>query len=332
MNSFERYCGMVKGDKVDFVPRIPILMHFAARYSGKKYSQYASDYRVMADCKCKLVEDFDFEQLDVMCDPWRETTAFGGKIKYFEDSVPSCSHPLENTRNLDLLAPPDPDSSQRMNDAIKAIGLYKAFGWKKYSITGWVEGPAAMSANLRGVAGFMLDLMDDEAYTCQLMDICTEVAIKFAVSQIAAGADTIGVGDAIASQISPDLYERLVAPREKRLFEAIHNAGGFVRLHICGNINKLLGSISNLGIDIIDCDWMVDMEAARRILGTRVALAGNLDPVKSVMNSDPQTIKSQIMEIYKKVDNPFFVNAGCEIPVGTPHENLRALCESVLAM
>jgi uroporphyrinogen-III decarboxylase len=28
--------------------------------------------------------------------------------------------------------------------------------------------------------------------------------------------------------------------------------------------------------------------------------------------------------------NPYMVNAGCEIPSGTPAENLKALCEPVL--
>jgi len=32
------------------------------------------------------------------------------------------------------------------------------------------------------------------------------------------------------------------------------------------------------------------------------------------------------------VGNPYFVNAGCEIPAGTPVENLKALCKPIPAM
>ena len=73
----------------------------------------------------------------------------------------------------------------------------------------------------------------------------------------------------------------------------------------------------------------VDIKKARRVLGSKVTLAANLDPVESVMRSEPQKIREDLIAIYEKVGNPFFVNAGCEIPVGTPEANLRALCEPI---
>ena len=76
-------------------------------------------------------------------------------------------------------------------------------------------------------------------------------------------------------------------------------------------------------------DWMIDMEQARRTLGSRVTLTGNLDPVNVIMRSTPDEIKRGFREIYDKVGNSYFVNAGCEIPVGTPEANLKALCEPI---
>jgi uroporphyrinogen-III decarboxylase len=151
------------------------------------------------------------------------------------------------------------------------------------------------------------------------------------MAQIQAGCDTMGVGDAIASQISRNTYERLILPHEQRLVQAIQQAGAYVRLHICGNITHLLEPMAALGVDIVDCDWQVDMKQARKALGTRVVLTGNLDPVQEVLNSTPERIRSALARIYDDVGNPYFVNAGCEIPVGTPVENLRALCDPMEA-
>ena len=131
--------------------------------------------------------------------------------------------------------------------------------------------------------------------------------------------------------MSPELYENHVIPREKQIIDAIHAAGGLVRLHICGDINHLLPEIAMLKVDILDCDSMVDMVAAREALGSKVVLTGNLDPVRGVMDSDPETIRAAIREIYETVGNPYFVNAGCEIPAETPPENLQALCEPIEA-
>jgi len=322
---------MVRGEKVDFVPRIPVLMHFGADYLGVSYADFARSAETMFKVNRKLVADFGFDQLDILSDPYRETSAYGGNITYMETTIPKCTRPLKNSKDMQLLKTPDPYTSPRLKAAVDCIALYKNFGHQIYSITGWVEGPAAEAADLRGVEQFLFDLMDDEPFSSALMDRCIDGAIAYARTQVSAGCDTIGIGDAIASQISAPMYERLVLKHEKRLVDAIHEMGALVRLHICGNINHLLPSIAELGIDIIDCDWQVDMELTRRLLGQKVTLTGNLDPVEAVMRSNPKKIREDFQTIYKKVGNPYFVNAGCEIPVSTPPENLQALCEPIEA-
>jgi MtaA/CmuA family methyltransferase len=330
MNSYERYTNTIKSIPTDFLPRIPILMHWAADYSSLSYAEFARDYQALAKANFKLAEDFDIDTLDVMSDPWRETTAFGGQIEYLPNAIPKYTrHPLADSKDLKNLETASVENSERIVNSLKAIGLYKDRSFKQKSITGWVEGPAAEAATLRGVSNFLIDLIDDEAYGCQLMDICTDFAIKFAKAQVAAGCDTIGLGDAIASQVSEDIYSRLIWPREKKLVDAIHEAGGFVRLHICGNINHLLNFIKDLNIDILDCDWMVDMERARKFVANQTALVANLNPVEDVLRSSPKEICEKLMKIYKQVGNPLFAGAGCEIPLGTPVENLKALCTPV---
>ena len=93
-------------------------------------------------------------------------------------------------------------------------------------------------------AGLLATPIDPALLAQQIPALITRQA------QIAAGADTIGIGDAIASQVSPDIYDRLIQPREKKLVRAIQAAGGLVRLHICGNITHLLAGIADLGVNI----------------------------------------------------------------------------------
>jgi uroporphyrinogen decarboxylase len=97
-------------------------------------------------------------------------------------------------------------------------------------------------------------------------------------------------------------------------------------LHICGKITHLLPGIADLDINILDVDHMVNMATVRDTVDNRVTLAGNMDPVTGVLNGTPAAIKNAVSIAYEEVGNPFMVNAGCEIPSGTPTENLRALC------
>lgn len=327
MTGLERYRNMIEGKPCDIVPRVPILMQFAAEYIGSNYGAFAADYSVLVEANLRCAEDFGMDQVSCISDPYRETEGFGGQITYVSDGVPRCTIPLEGSKDLETLGRPDPRCSERMLDRVRAAAAFKQKAEDRYSILGWIEGPAAEAGDVRGLTNFMMDLYDDETFACDLMDRCTEVAIDFALAQIKAGCDTIGMGDAICSQLPPDLYERLIQPREKRIADAVQSAGAFFKLHICGNITHLLPGVAGLGVDILDVDHMVDMAAAREAVGGNVTLAGNVDPAEAVLRGAPGAIKSAFREIYESVGNPFMVNAGCEIPSGTPNENLKALCE-----
>jgi MtaA/CmuA family methyltransferase len=327
MTHLERYLATLAGRPTDHLARVPILMQFAAEHIGSYYGAFAADHRVLVAANLACAREFGFDQLSTISDPYRETQGFGAKILYPRDMVPYCEkHPLEDDPDLAKLPRPNPLAAERMRDRIDAVTRYKALAGDAYSVMGWVEGPAAQAADLRRLDNFFTDLLDDAAYIGELMDICVEVALEFAGAQVAAGADTIGIGDAAASQISPDLYANLVLPREQRLVRGIQALGARVRLHICGNITRLLPAIATLGVDILDVDHMVDLRSVRAALGPRTVLAGNLDPVTAVLRSTPAAIRAAVRSCYQQAGNPFMVNAGCEIPSATPPANLLALC------
>lgn len=330
MTSRERYFAVLRGERPDFLPRVPILMQFAAEYIGSNYAAFASDHRVLVEANLRCAEDFGFDQLSAISDPYRETAGFGAPIEFPRDGVPIClKPPLEDDADLAKLPRPDPLQAPRMLDRVQAVRAYRERTGDRYSIQGWVEGPAAEAADLRGLANFFMDLLDDENYVRALMDRCVDTAVDFARAQVAAGADTIGVGDAVASQVSAETYATLILPAEQRLVDALHAMGAKVRLHICGNITHLLPGIARLGVDLIDLDHFVDLGVARRILGPRIALAGSLDPVADVMRGSPERIRAAVLSCRAAAHGPFLVGAGCEIPAPTPRENLRALCTAL---
>lgn len=330
MNSFERYAATIAGQPTDFLPRVPILMQFAAEHIGSNYGAFASDHRVLAEANLRCREEFGFEQVSGISDPYRETQGFGAEIEYLRDAVPRCvAHPLGESKDLSLLPTPDPMVAERMRDRVEAVRTMRAQAGQECSVLGWIEGPGAEAADLRDVMNFLIDTMDDVPFCRELMDRCVEVGIAFAQAQIAAGADTVGIGDAIASQVTPDFYHAEIQPREARLVQAIREAGAWVRLHICGDITALLPGIAKLGVDILDVDHMVDLRAVRAAVGPKVVIAGNVDPVSVVYRSTPERIRAAIARCYEAVGNPFMVNAGCEIPPGTPVGNFCAFCEPI---
>ena len=327
MKPLERYLATLDGRAVDHLARLPILMQFAAERIGSYYGAFAADYRVLTEANIACAGEFGIDQMNTMSDPYRETQGFGANIIYKRDMVPYCEkHPLQDDQDFSKLPRPNPLEAERMLDRIEAVRTYHAKVGGDYSIMGWVEGPAAEAADLRRLDNFFVDLLDDEEYVGELMDLCVEVALEFAAPQIAAGADTIGIGDAVASQVSPAVYERLILPREQRLVRGLQGMGAKVRMHICGNITHLLPGLASLDLDVIDVDHMVSLAQVREMLGPRIAIGGNLDPVADILRGTPEAIRAKLERCYREAGNPFMVNAGCEIPSATPAENLKALC------
>jgi uroporphyrinogen-III decarboxylase len=158
----------------------------------------------------------------------------------------------------------------------------------------------------------------------ELLAICAEVSVAFARAQVEAGADIIGIGDAIASQISPEMYRRFALPYEKRVFDAVHELGALGRLHICGNTTHLLELMPESGADIIDLDWMVDWPKAGALFGDRLPLCGNFDPVAIMLQGTPQEVYRATLDCLETGGRLNISGAGCEIPDNTPPKNLQA--------
>ncbi len=308
----------------------PILMHFAARYAGFTYGEFASDYRVLVESNLKCMEDFGMDAVGLISDPYRETAAFGAPVSYPVEGVPRCGQILVRSQeDIDLLRNPDVYKEERTLDRIKAVEeLRKAVG-SDMPVIGWIEGPLAESCDLAGVNDLLLKVFMEPDFVKKLIDKTMVTAMDFARAQVEAGCDIIGVGDAICSQVSVENYRELVKEKHLELFEYIQSLGARVKLHICGNIEHLLVDISDVKPDIVDIDWMVDMDRAHDILGEKITRCGNLDPVAVIQDKGVGEIRTETRRLCsKEKGREFILSGGCEITVNTPIAHLKAMRES----
>src|SRR4051794_29940972 len=195
---------MISGGQPDRVPLMPITMMFAADRIGARYGDYARDHRVLAEAQLATADAFGLDYVSAISDPAREASDLGAAIEWFDDQPPAIieSRALLGEKScLRRLAIPDPAIAPRMSDRVAAVRLLRERAGQDLAVEGWVEGPCAMAADLRGVNTLMLDFFDDPAFVRDLFDLVVEMELGFARIQIAAGADLIGVGDAAASLV-----------------------------------------------------------------------------------------------------------------------------------
>lgn len=325
----ERLLAFLAGQPVDARPALPITMMWAADRIGARYHDYATKADVMAAGQLAVARRFGADQVSVISDPATEAADCGAEIFYPPDAPPAIDESralLADPARLATLRPPDPHRpGSRMANRVAAVRLLKREGGGEFAVEGWVEGPCAEAADLRGINTLMMDFYDDPDFVRHLVDFIVGMELAYAAAQVEAGADYLGVGDAAASLVSRDLYDEFIRPGEKRLIDGIHSLGARVRLHICGNVTHLLDGLAGLGADLIDLDYPVDLATARARCGPAQVLAGNLHPVQAMKLGTPASITAGLRACEGAAGPAWAIGAGCEIPRGTPPENFLAL-------
>jgi uroporphyrinogen decarboxylase len=318
---------VLEGRPYDRPPVTPIFMAWAAHFTGHSYRDYYLDGNVLVAAQLAVVREFHLDQISAISDPWREASDFGMQFDYPEQGVGKpLAYLLQSPEDVKKLKAIPIAASRRMLQRVESVrAMAEAIG-DTHSVLGWVEGPFAEYADLRGVERALMDLIDAPDLFQTAGEAILQNAIDFAAAQVEAGADMIGIGDAAASLIGPELYECHVLPFETRLIEAIHEAGGYVKLHICGNINNIIPVMSRTRADIIDIDWMVPLDKAREKAGPQVVLCGNVDPSGILLQGTCDQVACAARDCLDKGGLRFILMPGCEVPQGTPVENIRALC------
>ncbi len=328
MNGRERILAQLSGGTTDRLPAMPITMQYAANYIGASYRDYAFDHRVLVEAQIRTAERFNIDHVSCISDPAREAADCGAAIEVFEDQPPAFIEEnalLVDKKTLASLRIPDSLAGGRMTDRVRAVALFKERVGNEKLIEGWVEGPCAQGADLRGINTLMLDFYDDPDFVRDLFQFILEMETQFAKAQIDAGADLIGIGDAAASLAGPQIYSQLIQPVEMQLADRIRAMGAKVRLHICGNTRFALAGMGQLGCDIVDLDYPVPISEGRAAMGAQQILLGNINPVKCLLNGAPREVDQAVQECHRQAGPAFIVGAGCEVPRETPEENLEAL-------
>jgi len=301
---------------------------FAADLAGVRYGDYARDHRVLADAQLTVADRFGFDYVSAISDPAREAADLGAAVEWFDNQPPAIVESralLADKSKLAGLRLPDPAASGRMRDRVEAVRLLALSAGATRIVEGWVEGPCAMSADLRGLNTLMLDFFDDPPFVEALFDFTVRMEVEFARAQVEAGATLMGVGDAAASLVGPKLYTQYVLSWEQRLIAAIHALGVPVRLHICGNTKRIVAGMGQTGADIIDLDFLTPLGHARRAMRETQVLLGNIDPVRELRDGTPASVEAALAECHGQAGAAYISGAGCEVPRGTPHANMEAM-------
>ncbi len=282
------------------------------------------------------LERFPLDAAILFSDILTVPDAMGLGLYFAEGEGPRFEHPVRTAADIDKLGVPDPEQELKyVIDAVRTIRreLHGRVPLIGFSGSPWtlstymVEGSSSKEyANVKGM------LFDRPELMHRLLDTLAQSVTSYLNAQIAAGAQAVMIFDTWGGILTPRDYrefslrymEQIVAglTREaegRRVPVVLFTKGGGGWLEV----------MADTGCDALGVDWTLDLADARRRVGDRVALQGNMDP--TVLYASPERIRQEvvtILESYGKGSGHVF-NLGHGIHQHVNPEHAAAFIEAV---
>jgi uroporphyrinogen decarboxylase len=188
-------------------------------------------------------------------------------------------------------------------------------------------------------------LVSEPGTAHDLLRKCAETVASSLAEQVRAGAQAAMLFDTWAGILSPEDVGTFVVPYARLVLDRAREAAGasFVpTIYYAGDAAGWLEAAVETGAQVIGVDWRLDLADARRRLGPRVALQGNLDP--TVLLGPVAEIRRRAERVLRgarclegppaEASRPgpargHVFNLGHGILPSTPPEHARALVDAV---
>ena len=307
----------------------------AARSAGFTVEQARRDpkisARVSVDYSLKTMSDFVKPVLDSQV-PFAD---LGMEVRFPEDDYGYIKeHPVKSAEDIDELAFFDPNVAKECPQFTQVM----VEGLKETSrileedlhICGLSWGPITTAGYLMGTEEMLMMTMMEPELVKKLMVKVAPFVTAMQNKMIDSGATLMWMADPTSSGdlISPVMFKEYSYPALKEVISDVkteHDVNAF--LHICGNTLEIMSMLPELKVDCFSFDHAVDVSKAKKIAGKKIALMGNIDPVKLILSGTPDAITDECFRIIDAAgrDGGLILAPGCETPLASPDSNVRAM-------
>ncbi len=262
--------------------------------------------------------------------------AMGLGLSVEEQVGPRFARPLRCASDINALHVPDPESE--LGYVMAAIRLTQRELAGQTPLIGFSGSPWTLATYMveggtsKNFAKIKSMLYGNPALLHQLLDILSTAVSAYLNAQISAGVDVVMIFDTWGGALSSHDFERFSLDYIKDVVQKLQTGTGEARVPVIvftKGGGQWLEAIADTGCDALGLDWTTDIRDARRRVGAKVALQGNMDP--AVLLSTPARIEQAVAYIlgrYGRGSGHVF-NLGHGITPDVDPENARALVEAV---
>lgn len=329
-SSLNRFQDALTGSPRD---RVPVLagtsLWAATNYEGASFQEIASDPELIVRAQLWARDAIGYDALYPCADPLSIAEAFGCRVRFLETGplVDPLPVPVESTEDVERLPFPDPEKDGRLPVLLGAARGLKEKSGGKAPIVGVFEGPFTNSCRIADTERVLRMIYKKPRVIEALLDRVNAFLGNLGETLLECGVNVFYIPEptASATMIAPRMFSQWVLPRLQRLTGRLKAP---VILHICGDTRPILPLMAEAGARILSLDQCMDLGEARK-LAPGVTLAGNVDPVQSLLMGDPAAVKADTFRSLQRAGTDrFILMPGCAVPPNAPIENLRAMVEA----
>jgi uroporphyrinogen decarboxylase len=331
MNSYERIMAALEGKRPDRTPVFPLVRDWVIRQAGFTVSEAIQDITKYVYAQFFCLKKFGYDAVRDLSAIHAESEAMGSTLKIPEDDAPSVVDfaVKDYDRDVPKLKIPNPWTDGRLPAILEGIRQLKGMCGTRVPLIAYIQAPFRHAAMLRGADELMRDTYKRPDKVKELLEITTVCQIVYGIACTHAGADIIFISDPTSSgdAISIKTWEEFALPYTTRVVQAVKRAGVKVIMHICGDTSDRLQSLASTGVDCLSLDSKVDFSYARKVLGSKFPLMGNVDPAFTLAFKGAGEVENESCEVIEKagMDGGLILSSGCSVPSITPAENIEAM-------
>lgn len=292
------------------------------------------------DLACEVtlqpLKRFDLDAAILFSDILTIPDAMGLGLYFEEGEGPRFKNPIRTASDIKNLPVPDPEGELRyVMDAVRTIrreldGSVPLIG---FSGSPWtlatymIEGGSSKTFSKSKTM-----LFDQPALAHQLLEKITESVTSYLNAQVAAGAQALMIFDTWGGSLNPEMYKMFSLDYMHKIVSNLtREADGRqvpVILFTKGG-GQWLNQMADTGCDGLALDWTMNIAEARKQVGDRVALQGNMDP--NTLYASPETIRTEAAKILKDFGqgSGHIFNLGHGITPDINPEHVKVLVDSV---
>jgi len=261
--------------------------------------------------------------------------AMGLGLYFVEGEGPKFERPLRNEADVAALAAPDLD---RLRYVFDAVSLIRRELDGKVPLIGFSGSPFTLACYMiEGGGSDDFRLVKSMLYSRpdllhRILDLNAKAVIAYLNAQIAAGAQAVMVFDTWGGSLSDAAYQEFSLAYSRQVMAGLTRSAQeriVPRILFTKGGGLWLESMAQAGADALGVDWQTPLGEARRRVGDKVALQGNMDPM--ALFGSPAAIENEarrVLDAYGAGPGHVF-NLGHGISQYTNPDHVHALVEAV---